>query len=189
VTLFEYLAAAYVLMLSLALLRAMSGVPHAVRPARRYWLHATWLVLALSTCLVAFWAFWSYRNVEWTIFRFMNSLAVPALLYCFIALLVPPDPSAVISWRDHFFDIRVRLFATGVALMVAVIASNQFTLRVPFLHPSQLGNYALLTIYFIAFASARPAVHGVLAIVFALLVAATFSTLLVQPDSLFRPVQ
>lgn len=188
-TLFEYLAAAYVLMLSLALLRAMSGVPHALRPERRYWLHAAWLGFALATCLVAFWAFWSYRNVEWTIFRFMNSLAVPALLYCFIALLVPPDPSVVTSWRDHFFEVRARLFATGVVLMVAVISSNQITLRVPPFHLSQLGNYALLTIYLVAFASARPTVHGVLAIVFAVLVAATFSTLLVQPDSLFRPVQ
>ena len=185
-TLFEYLAAAYVLMLSLALVRGMSGVAHAIHPERRYWLHTTWLVFALSTCLVAFWAFWPYREVEWTIFRFMNSLAVPAVLYSFVALLVPSDPSTVISWRDHFLEVRRRLFATGVALMAAVITSNQFTLGVPWLHPSQVGNYALLGIYFVAFASARPAVHVLLAIAFFLLTSSYMLTFLMEPDSLFR---
>jgi hypothetical protein len=188
-TLFEYLAAAYVLMLSLALVRAMSGLPHAVSATSRYWLHIAWLVFALFNCLVAFWAFWTYRNVEWSIFRFINSLAVPALLYSFISLLVPTDPSTVTSWRDHFFAVRTRLFSTGVAFMVAVIASNQLTLGVPSLHPSQLGNYVLLAIFLIAFASAKPIVHAVLAIGMSLLATAILFTLLIEPDALFRAVQ
>lgn len=173
-------------MLSLALLRAMSGIPHAVRPGRRYWLHTTWLAFALSTCLIAFWVFWPYRNVDWTIFRFMNALAVPALLYSFVALLVPPDPSIVGSWRNHFFEVRTRLFATGAVLMMAVIASNQLTLGVPWRHPSQLGNYGLLAIYSLAFASARPVVQAMLAVTYFVLTTAYLLTLLVKPDSLFR---
>jgi hypothetical protein len=189
VTLFEYLAAAYVLMLSFGLVRAMSGVPHAVRPATRYWLHTAWLASALFTCLVCFWAFWPYRDVEWTILRFMNTLAVPALLYSFIALLVPADPSIVTSWRDHFFEVRSRLFATGATMMAAVIVSNQFTLGVPPLHPSQLGNYGLLAIYCVGFSSAKPAVHVVLVIAILLLATASLLTLMMEPDSLFRTVQ
>ncbi len=105
-TLFEYVAAGYVLILSFAVLRAVSGVPYAVRPGRRYWVHVLYLSLALATCLVGFWAFWFYREVEWTFFRFIGALAVPVLLYGYVSLLVPADPSIDSSWRDHFFGVR-----------------------------------------------------------------------------------
>ena len=81
VTLFEYLAAGYILMLSFAILRGVSGLPHATRYPGRYWVHVSWLSTALASCFVAFWAFWPYRQVEWTLFRVITALAIPTLLY------------------------------------------------------------------------------------------------------------
>ena len=188
-TIFEYLAAGYVLMLSFAVLRAMSGLPHAVRPPGRYWVHVVWLVSALATCLMAFWAFWPYREIDWTISRFMNALAIPTLLYGYVSLLVPTDPSAVISWHDHFFEVRVPLFGTGVLLIVTVILSNQTSLGVPPTHPTQLGNYAILALYAAGLASAKPRFHASLALVSAACIAAYFFVLLSEPDSTFGPVR
>ena len=187
-TLFEYLAAGYVLMLSFAVLRAMSGIPHAMRSSRRYWIHATWLVIALVLCLVSFWAFWSYREVEWTIFKYMNVLAVAALHYSFNSLLVPPDPSIVTSWRDYFFDVRVRVFATGTVLMTAILIGNQSSLGIPLLHASQLGNYAMIAMFLVGLSSAKPRVHIGLVLAFLSLLAVFFSTLLVDPESVLRAV-
>ena len=184
-TLFEYLAAGYILMLSFAVLRAMSGVPYAVQTSRRYWVHTLWLVAGLAFCLVAFWAFWPYREVEWTIFKFTNTLAIPALLYAHTSVLVPPDPSAVDSWRDYFFAVRLPLFATGTAFMAMVTVSNQLTLGVAPLHPSQLGNYLLVGMYAAGLFSAKPKVHVVLAVVPPTLIAVYFFTLLTTPDSIF----
>jgi len=62
-----------------------------MRPIRRYWVHASWLAAALLACLVCFWASWSYREVDWTIFRFMNALAIPSLLFAWTSLLVSPN--------------------------------------------------------------------------------------------------
>ncbi len=56
-TLFEYLAAGYVLILSFAVLRGVAGVPYALRPSSRYWVHAVYLSSLLANCLVSFWAF------------------------------------------------------------------------------------------------------------------------------------
>ena len=187
-TLFEYLAAGYILMLSFAVLRAVSGLPHAMRYPRRYWVHVSWLSTALATCFVAFWAFWPYREVEWTLFRFMNSLAVPTLLYAYISLLVPPDPSTVESWRDYFFDVRVRAFSIGAVLMTFVAISNQSTLGVPPLHPSQLGNYAYIAIYAVGLASANPRVQVGLALAVPCFVLVYILTLMAEPDSVFRAV-
>lgn len=188
-TLFEYLAAGYILMLSFAVLRGVSGVPHATRFPRRYWVHVSWLATALASCFVAFWAFWPYREVEWTTLRFMITLAIPTLLYAYVSLLVPPDPSTVESWRDYFYDIRARAFLIGAVFTAFVAISNQFTLGVPPLHPSQLGNYAVIAMYSVGFASANPRVHVLLAIIFPCFVFAYVLTLMADPDSLFRTVQ
>ena len=188
-TLFEYLAGGYVLMLSFAVLRAISGLPHALRPDRRYWVHFSWLVTALLLCVLMFWGFWPYREVDWTLFRFMNSLACPALLYAFISLLVPTDPSAVAAWRKYFFEIRTFLFATGSLLVATVTLSNQYTMGVSPAHPSQLGNYLFLAVFLIGLVSARPRLHAVLAVVFPALWTAFLLALLTEPDSVFRPVE
>jgi hypothetical protein len=188
-TLFEYLAAGYVLMLSFAVLRAISGVPYAVRSPQRDWVYVSWLATALSVCLICFWAFWPYREVDWTLYKFVNALAIPALIYAFTSLLVPPDPSTVTSWRAHFFDVRVPLFATGAAVIAVVILSNQSALGVSPLHPSQLGNYAILAMFVIGLCSAKPSVHAGLAVALPALWVVYFVVLLAEPDSAFRAVR
>lgn len=188
-TLFEYLAAGYVLMLSFAVLRAISGLPHALRPGRRYWIHVSWLLTTLFLCVLVFWSFWTYRQIEWTLFRFMNSLAVPALLYAFTSLLVPTDPAAVAAWREHFFDVRTPLFATGSLMAATVALSMHFTMGVSPVHPSQLGTYVFLAVFLTGLVSARPGVHAVLALAFPALWVAYSLALLTEPDSLFRPLR
>ena len=42
-TLYEYLAAGYVLLLSFGFLRAVSGIPYAVASPNRYGVHIFWL--------------------------------------------------------------------------------------------------------------------------------------------------
>jgi hypothetical protein len=187
-SLFEYLAAGYILMLSFAVLRAISGVPHATRYPRRYWVHLSWLSTALATCFVSFWAFWSYREVDWTVLQFMNALAIPTLQYAYISLLVPPDPSAVESWREYFFDIRARLFFIGAVFTVFVAISNQTSLGISPLHPSQLGNYAVVAMYAIGSCSANEKLHTALAFAFPCFVLAYILTLMAEPDSLFREI-
>ncbi len=184
-TLFEYLAAAYVLMLSFAVLRGVSGVPHAMRAPQRYWIHLTWLLMSLVMCALSFWLFWAYRDVEWTFFKFMTALAIPALLYTYTSVLVPPDPAVVTSWRTHFFQARVPLFASAVAFMVAVTLSNQSALELSPLHTSQLINYAWIALFAAGLFSAKPAFHGALAGLLPVLAGVLIATLLTEPDSLF----
>ncbi len=137
-----------------------------------------------------FLAFWAYREVEWTTFQIIGALAVPASLYAYNSVLVPPDPSTVTSWRDYFFDVRVPLFATGIVFMSTAIASNNLVLGASLLHPTQLFNCGFLAIHAIGLASAKPSVHVVLAIAYPCLTAVASAFLLPggTPDSLFRAV-
>ncbi len=181
-TLFEYLAAGFVLILSLAVIRGVSGVPYALRRTSRYWVHAVYLSAALANCLVLFWAFWFYNEVEWTFFRFTAALALPVTLYVGISLLVPADPSTVASWRDHFFGVRIPLFISGILNTVTAVISNHSNLGVPLLHSSQWTLYAAIGIYAIGLTSARPSLHAALALAFPCLVALIFFAQLARPD-------
>ena len=49
-TLFEYLAIAYGLLLSLSGVRLLNGLSHTMQASRRYWAHAIWVCLLLFSC-------------------------------------------------------------------------------------------------------------------------------------------
>ncbi len=186
-TLFEYLAAGYTLVLSFAVIRALGGIAHAVHPARRYWVHVVWLAVILFASLGTFWAFWSYREVEWTLIRFALLLAVPALQYVFCSLLVPPDPSSVTSWRDYFFDVRIPLFATGVLMTATVVVGSTVVLGVSLTHPVRLAQLTMMALFAIGLASDKPSVHSVLAAALSCIMVVVFLSVLGQPGALAPP--
>ncbi len=162
-TLFEYLTAANTLILSFAVLRLLACVPHAVRRGHLYWVHISWLLAAISFCLIGFWGFWSYRELDWTLPLFIGALAPTTLIYVFTSLVAPSQPSTVASWRDYFFSVRIPLLGTGVLFMGAVHVSNQALLGVSAFQLAALGPWALLAICAIGASSAKPRLHSVLA--------------------------
>ena len=184
-TIFEYLAAAHTLILTFALTRALSGVAIAIEPLRRSWLHLSWLGFIISNCLFAFWAMWGYIEVEWTLFRFIGLLTVPAFMYVFSSIMIPENPSEIESWRNYFFDNRVPIFITGALLFSAIALSNQLIQGVSPMHWLEITLYATIGFFLLGLASANARVHALLAfwppLFFVLIV-----ILMSQPDQLFR---
>jgi hypothetical protein len=183
VTLFEYLTTANTLILSFAVLRVIACVPHALRPGRLYWVHVSWLSTAIAFCLIGFWGFWSYRELEWTLPLFIGALAPTTLMYMFTSLVAPSQPSAVASWRDYFFSVRIPLLGTGALYMGAVLISNQALFGVSAFQLAALGPWTLLAICAGGASSAKPQLHAVLAFGPPLLAVITI-LLLAGPDSL-----
>ena len=183
-TLFEYLAAGYVLILSFAVVRGISGVPYALRSSSRYGVHFVHLSNVLINCLVSFWVFWFFRDVEWTFYRFVVTILVPILLYVHVSLLVPQDPSTVSSWREHFFSARIPIFASGAAYFIAVAVCHQAVLGIPALHPYEWPLYAAVAIYGVGLTSPKPSLHAGLALANFCIVAAIAIGILAQRDPL-----
>ena len=102
-TLFEYLAIAFSLVFSFAGMRLVGGLPYAVQPSRRYWIHLNFVCLLLLAAVVQFWIFWSYRTVEWTLPTFLLVLLSPGLIYYNACTLIPENSSAVESWFNPRF--------------------------------------------------------------------------------------
>ena len=182
--LFEYIAIAFSLVFSFTVLRLVSGLPYSARPGRTYWVHLLFLLAFLLWVVNAFWAFWSYHDVEWTYLRYIVALSSPAAQYYVAVILVPSEPAEVTSWRDYYFSVRRRAFiGFGVLALVSEMTTTVL-LGLPLDHPARLGGLGNLVAAIVGFGFEDPRVHGGLAVVALLTVVAFGAIVLAQPGAL-----
>ncbi len=189
-TLFEYNEIAFSMVQSFTVLRALSGIPHAIAHGRRYWIHLTWLCSAVATVLMMFWTFWFARDLEWNFILFAWVLLSPGALYVFVCLLVPEAPSTVTSWRQHFYSVRLRLFLTAIAFDITYFMGgivNRDDLEPEFRVPIFLGFPFLLAVHSLGAISKSPTVHAVLPFIPPALIAIAGLTILFQPEAFQGP--
>ncbi len=180
-TLFEYLAIAFSLVLSFAAMRVLAGVSFAIRRGRRYWVHVTFVGLQLSTTVLGFWVFWSFRGADWNLLGFLLALSGPGIIFFNACTLIPEDASSVESWRDYYYSVRRRYFLGLVCLGLVQSGMVTILLDTPWLHPIRAGHLATLLVGTTGASSASQWVHGGLAMGFLILhVIAVLGTLL-QP--------
>jgi hypothetical protein len=182
-SLFEYLAIAYSLVLSFAAVRLVSGLPHAIDVGRRYWVHVAYVCLGLFAALGLFWAHWSTRDLEWTFVTFVVNLAGPGIVYFLSCTIVPDDPSSVQSWRDYFFSVRRRYFG-GLCIWAALMVANTtLLLEAPLLHPSRIIQVGLLGLGLAGLSSDNPRFHALI-LGFGVLVALAAASVVLRPGAL-----
>lgn len=185
-TLFEYLAIAFGLLFSLAALRLVGGLPYAMNASRRYGPHMAMTIILLLGSAASFWTFWSLNGVTWTFPRFLLALAIPGALYFSVAMLVPENPEHVDSWRQHYFDVRVRFYGGLTLWGVAAAGSASVNLSMPLGHPARLFQALIVGSGLVGISSSSHRVHSGIVIgigVVGMLVALTIGA---QPGWLAR---
>ena len=142
---FEYIFVAVSIVLSFTILRLLDALPSVFSTARGYWVHAVWVLFLLDFCARFWWLSWFNRNLDSMTFRyFLFLLGAPSVLYLTATALVSAGPSAVSSWREHFFLYRRRFFV-GAFLYLALLTANSYvTFGVPLLHPMRAWQAFLL---------------------------------------------
>lgn len=157
---FEYVSVAIALVYAIAVARIVGALPAIVEVERRYWVHTGWAFVLLLAAVSTWWTIWNLRSVEWTPFRFLWALTVPALIHIRAGILVSEDPAAVRRWRVHYFESRLPFFFIGVviALNGAVLPWIMGLAPWPFI-PIQASWAALLVISSLGLLSAKPSLH------------------------------
>jgi hypothetical protein len=179
VTLFTYLAIAFSLVFSLAAVRLVGGLPSALAPARRSWVHVAFVFHELMRVAASFWVFWSYRDIAWSFGAYLLALVAPGLVYYLAATLVPEDPSHVLSWEDHYYEVRRRYFLGILGWTLALAATTTVLTGLPLLHPARVLQAAFAVFAITGAVSKSVRVHHALAaIAVALPLVAAFSDLL-----------
>jgi len=181
---FEYLAIAFSLLFSFAAVRLVGGIPYALAPGRRYWVHLSLVFHELLRVAAGFWAFWSFRAIAWTFPTFLLALVGPGLVYFLAATLVPADPTGVDSWQEFYFSVRRRYFLAIIFWAVAIATTTTILVHMPWSHPFRLVQLGFLAFGIIGATFASPRVHAGLALVSLILPAVAALTVLLPPGSL-----
>jgi hypothetical protein len=184
VSLFEYLAIVFSLVFSFSAVRLVGGLPYALAPARRSWVHVAFVLHELMRVAAGFWVFWSYREIDWTFPTYLLALVAPGIVYYLAATLVPEDPSHVLSWEHHYHEVRRRYFFGILAWVSVVAVSTTVLVGLPLLHPFRLTQVAFALFALTGAISRSVRVHQVLAAIAVALPLLMGFTVLLRPASL-----
>ena len=185
-TLFEYLSVAVSIVLSLGLVRLITGLRAILESSEKHWLPLTWMVILIGLCLAHWWTSWSFRGADWTYVKFVLVLAGPALLYYTATVLVPDDVKSVPDWSAFFFSKRKELYAGVLLYMVLSIFDGFVVLNAPLFVAPRLVQLAAIVLAMIGIASGKPALHAAITVLFGILFLVTALTLIATPDATAR---
>ncbi len=184
-TIFEYLSVAVSIVLSLAVVRLITGLPHLVAADKRYWVHSAWVLLTAVQIAMIWWNLWAYRQVEdWIFPGFVMILLVPSVVYFIAATLVPDTPANIESWRSHFFQVRRRFFLAYIFLFLCFFVNSWLLLQLPPVHPQRLGQALGIVLCSIGALAVRPRVHEILVSIALMLLPVGIALFFLRPGSM-----
>jgi hypothetical protein len=122
--------------------------------------HLGFVGIQLVATLGAFWAFWSFRDLEWNVGRFALALTGPSLIYLCTCTLIPENPESVASWRDHYYGVRRRYFGACIAWALCAAVASTALLQIPWSHPARIAQGSVLVAGVVGCGTASPRVHA-----------------------------
>jgi len=153
-TLFEYLIVVSSIILSMGMIRLVSGLPSAFTKGP-FWVHFLWLIATLIGHALYWWQLWSaHEFVEWNFARFLYILLGPLLLYSQAVTLVPANPDEVSSWRERFFQVFRAFFIARAFYLVHVAGMGAILRGVPLLSIPAAGQLMFLSALLLSVAGA-----------------------------------
>ena len=175
---FEFISVAVALVYSFAVARLVTAVPVLLGSSERYWVHAAWALHQLLGVVVSWWFVFELGDVSWTPLRYLVALSLPSLAAMRIAVLVTDSPSAVGSWRAHFYDSRIPFFTFVLIGSLNAVSVPWSMGQIPWFEWNATTLFALIpaAIAVIGLATARPWVHGLLVSLNSAVLVAFFAT-------------
>jgi hypothetical protein len=150
-TLFEYLAVAFSIVLGFSLTHLLGSVRSVFDPARRYSVHIGFFFFLLLLHPQLWWALWDlHDDAPWNLFTFFFTLAGPGLLYLMTTSAIPIDRSQLPRWKDHFVSSRRWIFGFTAAYAVWGIGEVFWVFGVPLFHPYRILQVSLLVVSMMA---------------------------------------
>ena len=146
-TLFEYLAVAFSIVLGFSLSHLLGSVRSIFDANRRYSAHIGFFFFLLLLHPQLWWALWDiHDDASWNLFTFLYTLSGPGLLYLMTTSAVPIDRSQSPDWKDHFVSSRRWIFGFTAAYAAWGIGEVYWVFEVPLLHPYRVIQVSLLLI-------------------------------------------
>ena len=184
--LFEYLSVAVSIVLSLALVRLISGLRSIAESNSRHWIPLTWIGTSIGLCLAHWWTSWSFREAQWTFATFVLMILGPAILYFIATVLIPDDRASVVDWKGHFLEKRTQFYGALMAYMALGTVDGYLILGAPLFAPARIGQITGFILAMNGLIVKKPSIHAFITVLFALLLVAAAFTLFAAPDAIVR---
>jgi len=173
-TTFEYLAVLISIIVGLGITHLLGGVARFIHRPDRYKFYRIHLLWAwyVFVYLLYFWWFelWFTTFEEWTSPLYAFLVAYSILLYLLCVVILPPDSSEGVNFREYFFEKKIWFF--GI-LLVAFLVDIPDTLIKG--QESLIKGHGIINVLvgvpliLIAIFTRNPKYHGVLAIWFCII--------------------
>ena len=155
---FEYLSVAISIVLAMGLATLLRALRDVLAPARRYWVHALWVLQVAFLHVQLWWAYWDYSSgVVWTFPKFILLLFPPATLYLIATALVGAENDA--SWREYFYRVRRWFFSLILLYMLSAVCISWLVRGVPLTHPYRILQGLLIIVSIVGLNSRSHPVH------------------------------
>lgn len=183
-SLFEYLAIAFSLLLSTSVMRVADGLAHALKDPGRSWLFVGQLLVALLANVSAFWNFWSFHDADWTFPRFVLAVSGPVALYVGSCTLVPRAPESIVSQSEHSRAVRRRFYLCLALWTIAIATTATVLVGMPFNHPARGAELFIFALGAIGASTDDDRIHAGLIVAAIAFAAIALTTIGARPASL-----
>jgi hypothetical protein len=146
-TLFEYLAVAFSIVLGFSLTHLLGSVRSIFDPDRRYSVHIVFFFFLIFLHPQLWWALWDlHDDAPWNLFTFFYTLGGPGLLYLMSTSAVPIDRTQRLSWEEHFVSSRRWIFGFTAAYAFWGIGAVYWVFGVSLFHPYRVVQLACVLV-------------------------------------------
>ncbi len=135
-TLFEYLAVAFSIVLGFSVTHLLGSVRSVLDADRRYSIHIIFFFLLVLLHPQLWWALWDlHDDAPWNLLTFFYTLIGPSLLYLAATSIVPIDRSFRGRWEDHFNSSRRWIYGFVAAYSLWGFGEVLWVFQVSLFHP------------------------------------------------------
>ena len=143
---FEYLVAFSSIIVGLAIAKLLHALPNVFSKNAFSLTHSLFFVATILDCVSWWWESLGFKIIEvWTGALFILYIAPFIGLYLVSDLLSSANPANIQSWKNHYFEIRFKLWLTQIVIFT-------FAMIQAFVYTTYFENTEILVIFIAWFA-------------------------------------
>ena len=152
---------------ALALGQLLTGIVALVRTRKQIvWFpaHVLWVTALFAAILITWWTSWIFRDVEWTLPKYLYMAITPVLMFVCTSLINPDDAQEeTINLQEHFLSIRRVFLLCFLFTALSTYIDSTVLLGAPFWYPERALHAVLLSAVLAGLFTERKNLHTLFA--------------------------
>ncbi|MFQ5752839.1 MAG: hypothetical protein ACE5HI_12655 [bacterium] len=127
-TLYEFVAVFFLIIIGLGVAQLLQGIGQLLKYRQRinlYWVHLVWLIVLFMSYLGIWWTYFSQQERTYDFLLFLLDFSWLAILYLLTLLIFPDFPTeGVVDLRRHYFNAHRLFFGLWARVWVFMVLDS-----------------------------------------------------------------